>query len=35
MLVLTHAANQAVAVRGQPVDGRLKVVHLERHVAHS
>jgi len=35
VLVLTHAANQAVAVRGQPVDGRLKVVHLERHVAQS
>jgi hypothetical protein len=33
MLVLTHAANQAVAVRGQSLDGRLKVVHLERHVA--
>ena len=35
VLVLTHAANQAVAVRGQPVDGRLKVVDLERHVAQS
>jgi hypothetical protein len=25
----------AVAVCGHPVDGRLEVVHLERHVAHS
>jgi hypothetical protein len=35
VLVLTHAANQAVAVLGQPVDGRLKVGYVERHVAQS
>src|SRR6266566_9313377 len=32
-LVLTDAADQVVAVRGEPVEDRLKVVHLERHVA--
>jgi hypothetical protein len=35
VLVFTYAANQTVAVRGQPVDSRLKVVHHERHVAQS
>src|SRR4051794_35115924 len=34
-LVLADAADQAVTVRGQPVDGRLQVVHLEGHVAQS
>jgi hypothetical protein len=33
VLVLTDAADQAIAVRGQPVDGRLEVVDLEGHVA--
>src|SRR5580700_484663 len=33
VLVLTDAADQVVAVRGEPVEDRLKVVHLERHVA--
>jgi hypothetical protein len=33
VLVLTDAADQAVAVRGQPVDGRPQVVDLEGHVA--
>src|SRR5215467_11197168 len=32
-LVLTDAADQVVAVRGEPTEDRLKVVHLERHVA--
>jgi hypothetical protein len=33
VLVLADAADQPVAVRGQPVGGRLKVVDLEGHVA--
>src|SRR6266566_448163 len=32
-LVLTDAADQVVAVRGEPAEDRLKIVHLERHVA--
>jgi hypothetical protein len=33
VLVLADVADQPVAVRGQPVDGRLEVVDLEGHVA--
>ena len=33
VLVLADAADQPVAVRGQPVDGGLEVVDLEGHVA--
>src|SRR5438445_12593873 len=33
VLVLTDAADQAVAVRGQPVDNRLEVVHYKTNVA--
>ena len=32
-VVLTDAADQAVADCDQPVDDRLQVVHLERHVS--
>src|SRR5256886_16656023 len=32
VLVLTDAANQAVAVRSQPVDNLLEVVHFEANV---
>jgi 5-methyltetrahydropteroyltriglutamate--homocysteine methyltransferase len=33
VLVLADAADQPVALRGQPVDGRLEVVDLEGHIA--
>src|SRR6266851_9445596 len=33
VLILTDAADQAVAVRSQPVDNRLEVVHFEANVA--
>src|SRR5258708_13816820 len=34
VLVLTDAADQAIAVRSQPVDNPLEVVHYKTNVAH-